>query len=89
MRAERETAQKVAAEAQRNVQTANADLQALQASHAHQKQQLHSQLDTLQAESAALQVCNAFFRLEVAAGSGQVLAGQWEAIMASECSHGD
>ena len=73
MRAERETAQKAAAEAQRNAQTANADLQALRASHAHQKQQLQSQLDTLQAESAALQVCDAFLCLEVAAGSAQVL----------------
>ena len=57
LRAEREAAQKAAAEAQRGVQTASADLQALQASHVHQKQQLQSQLDQLQLDSAALQVC--------------------------------
>ena len=56
LRAEREAAQKAAAEAQRSVQTATADLQALQASHVHQKQRLQSQLDQLQADSAGFQV---------------------------------
>lgn len=59
LRAEREAAQRATAEAQRSVQTATADLQALQASHVHQKQQLQSRLDRLQAESAGLQVCTA------------------------------
>ena len=59
LRAEREAAQRAAAEAQRSVQTATADLQALQASHAHQRQQLQSQLVQLQTDSAGLQVCTA------------------------------
>ena len=54
--AQHEAAGKAAAEAQRSAQTASADLQALQASHAHQKQQLESQLDAAHKESAALQV---------------------------------
>lgn len=54
--AQHEAAGKAAAEAQRSAQTASADLQALQASHAHQKQQLESHLDAAHKESAVLQV---------------------------------
>lgn len=56
LRAQRETDQKAAAEAKRGAQTASADLQAAQAAHAHQKQQLKSQLEDLQKESSAIQV---------------------------------
>ena len=56
LKAQHEAAGKAAAEAQRSAQTASADLQALQASHAHQKQQLESQLDASHKQSAALQV---------------------------------
>ena len=55
LKAQHEAARKAAAEAQRSAQTAGADLQALQASHAHQKQQLESQLAAAHKESAALQ----------------------------------
>ena len=59
LRGERKAAQKAKAEAERSLQTATADLQALQASHVHQKQQLQSQVDQLQADSAGIQVCAA------------------------------
>ena len=56
LRAELSTAQKAAAEAQRSAQTAAADLQAAQASHAHQLPQLQSQLEQAQEDCSALQV---------------------------------
>ena len=56
LKTQHEAAGKAAAEAQHSAQTASADLQALQASYAHQKQQLESQLDAAHKESAAVQV---------------------------------
>ncbi len=56
LRAELSAAQKAAAEAQRSAQTAVANLQAAQALHAHQLQQLQAQLEQAQEDCTALQV---------------------------------